>query len=80
MEETVYSKFLGLQTDNHLNWKEHIETMIPKLSGACYAISSMVHIRTINLLNAELNPICYLLALLGAHHFLHISTIQVNTL
>jgi len=25
----------------------------------------------INSLNAELNPICYLLALLGAHHFLH---------
>jgi hypothetical protein len=31
-----------------------------------------------NPLNAELNPICYLLALLGAHHFLHISRIRVN--
>ena len=30
-------------------------------------------------LNAELNPICYLLALLGAHHFLHVSGIRVNT-
>jgi len=30
-------------------------------------------------LNAELNPICYLLALLGAHHFLHVSRIRVNT-
>jgi len=29
-------------------------------------------------LNAELNPICYLLALLGAHHFLHVSRIKVN--
>jgi len=29
-------------------------------------------------LNAELNPICYLLALLGTHHFLHISRIRVN--
>jgi hypothetical protein len=29
-------------------------------------------------LNAELNPICYLLALLGAHHFLHISRIRVS--
>jgi hypothetical protein len=27
----------------------------------------------INPLNAELNPICHLLALLGAHHILHIS-------
>jgi hypothetical protein len=32
----------------------------------------------INPLNAELNPICYLLALLGAHHFLHVSRIRVN--
>jgi len=32
----------------------------------------------INLLNAELNPICHLLALLGAHHILHISRIRVK--
>jgi hypothetical protein len=30
------------------------------------------------LLNAELNPICHLLALLGVHPILHISTIRVN--
>jgi len=29
-------------------------------------------------LNAELNPICHLLALLGAHHILHISRIRVK--
>jgi len=28
---------------------------------------------TMNPLNAELNPICPLLALLGAHHILHVS-------
>jgi hypothetical protein len=28
--------------------------------------------------NAKLNPICHLLALLGAHHILHISRIRVN--
>ena len=33
-----------------------------------------------NPLNAELNPICYLLALLGAHHFLHVSRIKVKLL
>jgi len=33
-----------------------------------------------NPLNAELNPICYLLALLGTHHFLHISSIRVKSL
>jgi len=32
----------------------------------------------VNPLNAELNPICYLLALLGAHHFLHVSRIRVK--
>ena len=33
-----------------------------------------------NPLNAELNPICHLLALLGAHHILHVSRIWVNRL
>jgi hypothetical protein len=32
----------------------------------------------INPLNAELNPICYLLALLGAHHILDVSRIRVK--
>jgi hypothetical protein len=31
-----------------------------------------------NTLNAELNPIFHLLALLGAHHILHISRIRVK--
>ena len=33
-----------------------------------------------NPLNPELNPICYLLALLGAHHFLHVTRIRVKSL
>ena len=33
----------------------------------------------VNPLNLELNPICYLLALL-AHHFLHVSRIMVKSL
>ena len=36
--------------------------------------------RTNNPLNPELNPICYFLALLGAHHFLHVSRIRVKSL
>jgi len=36
------------------------------------------HSLEINPLNAELNPICHLLALLGAHHILHVSRIRVN--
>ena len=38
------------------------------------------HQSVINPLNAELNPICYLMALLGAHHFLHVSRIGVKSL
>ena len=34
----------------------------------------------INPLKPELNPICYFLALLGAHHFLHVSRIRVKLL
>ena len=32
----------------------------------------------VNLLNAELNPICYLLALVEAHHILHVSRVKVK--
>ena len=35
---------------------------------------------TVNPLNPELNPICYLLALLGDHHFIHVSRIRIKLL
>jgi hypothetical protein len=31
-------------------WKNHIDQMVPKLSGACYAVRSMYHISNINTL------------------------------
>ena len=34
--------------------------------------------RCLSPLNAQLNPICHLLALLGAHLILHVSRIRVN--
>ena len=34
----------------------------------------------VNPLKPKLNPICYLLALLGAHHLLHVSRIRVKSL
>ena len=33
----------------------------------------------LNPLNAELNPICHLPALLGAQHILYVSRVRVNT-
>jgi hypothetical protein len=39
-----------------------------------------LHNEELNPLNAELNPICHLLALLGAHHILHVTRIRVKDL
>ena len=50
IEGMVNTKFLGLQIDNHLNWKNLIEQVTPKLSGACYAVRLMVNISKINTL------------------------------
>ena len=44
----------------------------------CLNSRSRCFFNNFNPLNAELNPICYLLALLGAHHFLHVSRIRVK--
>jgi hypothetical protein len=52
IEETVNTKFLGLHTDNHINWKNHIEQMIPHLSAVRYAVRSTVHISNINTLKS----------------------------
>jgi hypothetical protein len=38
----------------------------------------LINVGQFNPLNTELNPICHLLALLGAHHILHVSRIRVN--
>ena len=42
----------------------------------CAQYGRLLHF--LNRLDAELNPICHLLALLGAHHILHVSRIWVN--
>jgi len=47
----------------------------------CLSITSHMHWGSeihFNSLNTELNPICYLLALLGAHHIFHVSGLRVN--
>jgi hypothetical protein len=46
--------------------------------GVCKQITLLIRYY-INPLNAELNPICHLLALLVAHHILHVSRITVNS-
>ena len=48
-----------------------VRSVLP-IGGACEIV--------IKPLKPELNPICYLLSLLGAHHFLHVSRIRVKLL
>ena len=43
-------------------------------------ISDNISPEMFNPLKPELNPICYFLAVLGVHHFLHISRIWVKLL
>jgi len=60
----------------HIRLKHRVNS-----SSAClwrYTQSFSYH--RINPLNPELNPMCSLLALLGAHHFLHVSRIRVKSL
>ena len=47
---------------------------------ALYSMSTVASFPIVNPLNPKLNPICYLLALLGAYHFLHVSRIRVKIL
>jgi len=75
-------------TSHELTWRE--ESVSPALHSLFLLQSEALHwheieVRSftrsevINPLNPELNPICYLLALL-AHHFLHVSRIRVKSL
>ena len=49
------------------------------LQGTAKKRQVYLDVTLLNPLNSELNPICYLLALL-AHHFLHVSRIMVKSL
>jgi hypothetical protein len=52
----------------------HYETPCTLWNALYYTLK----IFSINPLNAKSNPICHLLALLGAHHILHVSGLRVN--
>jgi hypothetical protein len=50
IEESVHTKFLGLQIDGHLNWKTHVDQLVPELRRACCAVRSLSHISYIDTL------------------------------
>jgi hypothetical protein len=52
MEESANMKFLDLKIDNHLNWTNHIDKLIPMLSAACYAVMSVCHVVNIDTLKS----------------------------
>jgi hypothetical protein len=52
IEDSISTKFLGLQIENHLNWKNSIDLMISKLSTTCYAVRSMSHISSTDTLKS----------------------------
>ena len=69
---TAQSTACALPEDGRIGRPKHVGATSPK----CF--NKILSVLNINPLNAELNPICCLLALLGAHHFLHVSRIRVN--
>jgi hypothetical protein len=52
IEEAVNTKFLGLQIDNHLNQKNHIDQWVPKLREACYEVRSVFNVSNIDTLKS----------------------------
>ena len=57
--------------------------VLGKRSNHGHACARETHVTpgyTFNPLNAELNPICHLVALLRVHHFLHVSRMRVKSL
>ena len=38
IKESTNTKFLGLELGKHMNWKNHINKILPKLSSACFVV------------------------------------------
>jgi hypothetical protein len=41
LTEINHTKFLGLELDKNINWKNHIQKILPKLGSGCYLITKM---------------------------------------
>ena len=82
----LFSLFLYGERYKKASWQQKIWRRKAYNLAFLYKITSgfnfhyqLMHL-LINTLNPELNLICYLLALLGTHHFLHVSRIRVKLL
>jgi len=80
-KQTTILTLLQLMPPIHENWESKSQQCRSDTHEATYSFGSLLWTKiTFNPLNPELNPICYLLALLGTHHFLHVSRIRVKSL
>ena len=70
---------LSVQADLRLVLGWNPEVDFSERSSPKYLLHKQI-LALFNPINPELNPICYLLALLEAHHFLHVSRIRVKLL
>ena len=71
--EVIHFNFLDIETGSTAGFDIYMYMYM------CVYIYIYI-VGTFNPLNPELNPICYLLALLGAHHFFHVSRIRDKSL
>jgi hypothetical protein len=47
----IYNKkFFGVQIGNNFNWENHIDQLVPRLSGACHAVRSLLHYNSFKLI------------------------------
>ena len=81
----ILSRPLRLQYYSKLNWLIPSRPLLLQYHSKLiwlflrsFLFCSTIKPISINPLNAELNPICHLLALLGAHHIFHVSRLRIN--
>jgi len=41
IKESINTKLLGLKLYKHINWKKHINKILPKMRSACFVVRSM---------------------------------------
>jgi hypothetical protein len=74
IEEAIITKFLGMQIDNHLNWKNHIDQILPKLGAACFAVRNLSHTLNIDVLRMVYFAYFHsIITLLYIHYITYIS-------
>ena len=76
--ESYFCKYMDIS--KYINDKNGSRIILIKRFFVLPCQTATTEYEYFNPLNPEFNPICYLLALLGAHHFLHVSRIRVKLL